>query len=233
MQLSCAHAPALTHQPACADASSWAVLHRACDGHTQVGGCNLTLLGWCCFSALLCVAAPLSFLPFICDGCKKKCQRPVYGYPMQNLAFITSAQDGAGWPAHKACGSGGVSSVSTSTAAPSIMCMDVSLVEMVQQGKAADQLPGTQQQQQQQQHHVRSPERQGLLIQAVRCTPSPPPLSIFVPPSAVPACEFLWHACWHACAERAVRACAHEPIPVACHMRGCAHAHVFACPAPP
>jgi len=39
----------------------------------------LNTLGWCCFGALLCIALPFSWVPFICTSCRKKLQRPVYG----------------------------------------------------------------------------------------------------------------------------------------------------------
>jgi hypothetical protein len=129
---------------------------------------QLNRLGWCCFGTLCCVALPLSWLPFLCDFCKQQYQRPVYGYPMDCLtvSFITAANDA--WSTQKA-----------STDAPSIHCMDATLVEpmsAVQQDK-----------QQQQQQWQQKPDT--LTQLRVRCTPSPPPMSIFIPPSAVPACK--------------------------------------------
>lgn len=130
---------------------------------------QLNRLGWCCFGTLCCVALPLSWLPFVCDFCKQQYQRPVYGYPMDCLtvSFIAAAEDA--WSTHKA-----------STDAPAIHCMDATLVEP---------LAAVQQDQQHQQQWQHKPDTPAQL--RVRCTPSPPPMSIFIPPSAVPACKSL------------------------------------------
>lgn len=140
------------------------------DLHVQASGCSLNPLGWCCFGTLCCVALPLSWLPFVCAFCKQQCQRPVYGYPMDCLtvSFIAAAEDA--WTKQKA---------STSPLPPSIHCMDSTLVESL----AVQQDQGQWQQQQ-----------DACVALHMRCTPSPPPMSIFIPPSAVPACkrELAW-----------------------------------------
>lgn len=139
----------------------------------QAAGCHLTALGWCCFGTLCCVALPLSWLPFVCAFCKPQVQRPVYAYPIDCLtvSFITAAADDA-WSTQKAA--------STATSAPSIHCMDASMLEPTVETQ--DQLQQRRRQQQQ--------DASAQLLR-VRCTPSPPPMSIFIPPSAVPACESL------------------------------------------
>lgn len=129
-------------------------------------GCRLTAWGWCCFGTLCCIALPLSWLPFVCAFCKPQCQRPVYGY---SIDFIGAAAADDAWPTKKA---------SSTTAAPSIHCMDASLLA---ECAAA--------QQDQQQQAAQQLEQQRVFC-AARCSPSPPPMSIFIPPSAVPACGF-------------------------------------------
>lgn len=141
----------------------------------QAAGCHLTALGWCCFGTLCCVALPLSWLPFVCAFCKQQYQRPVYGYPMDCLtvSFITAAAEDA-WSTQKA----------SATSAPSIHCMDASLLEQKGLELQQDQLQQRRRQLQQQQQDACA-----LHVLRERCTPSPPPMSIFIPPSAVPACE--------------------------------------------
>lgn len=135
----------------------------------QAAGCQLTPLGWCCFGTLCCVALPLSWLPFVCAFCKQQYQRPVYGYPMDCLtvSFIAAAAEDA-WSKQKS---------SVATSAPSIHCMDASMLE-----------PMVETQDQLQQRHRQQQDASAQLLRE-RCTPSPPPMSIFIPPSAVPACE--------------------------------------------
>ena len=139
----------------------------------QASGCDLTPLGWCCFGALCCVALPLSWLPFVCAFCKHQYQRPVYGYPMDCLtvSFIAAAAEDA-WSTHKS---------STAGSAPTIHCMDASLLE-----------PAGMQDQKQQRHLELQDASAQLRAWA---TPSPPPVSIFIPPSAVPACKCQWPVC--------------------------------------
>lgn len=138
---------------------------RCCAGRdSQASGCRLNALGWCCFGTLCCIALPLSWLPFMCAFCKPQCQRPVYGY---SIDFIGAAAADDAWPTKKA-----------STAAPPIHCMDASLLA---------ECAAAQQDQQQQAQQL---EQQRAFC-AARCTPSPPPMSIFIPPSAVPACKCI------------------------------------------
>jgi hypothetical protein len=63
------------------------------------------------------------------------------------------------------------------TSAPSIHCMDASMLE-----------PTVETQDQLQQRRRQQQDASAQLLRE-RCTPSPPPMSIFIPPSAVPACE--------------------------------------------
>lgn len=126
-------------------------------------------MGWIAFAALVCTLPPLSWLPFVCVSCKRKQQRPVYGYPMQSISFI--APDAVHTVAAKPAMEG--------SAAPTILCIDSSLQ---QQRAVQDQ----QQQRQQQLEYPASPRP------LVPYSASPPPMSIFVPPSAVPACEYIW-----------------------------------------
>lgn len=147
----------------------------------QAGGCQLNLLGWCCFGALVCTAFPLSWLPFICSSCKKHYQRPVYGYPMSSMSFIASdaVASGAAKPA-----------ASSAVAAPTILCMDATL-EMQSLPQHDQQQEPVMQQSQPQPQQQPEPQLQQLCASPranfLPCSPSPPPMSIFVPPSLVPA----------------------------------------------
>lgn len=82
------------------------------------------------------------------------------------VSFIAAAAEDA-WSSRKAS--------TTGMSAPSIHCMDSSLLELTEV-----------QQDQQQQRYLQHQDASMQL--RVRTTPSPPPVSIFIPPSAVPAC---------------------------------------------
>ncbi|WIA20790.1 hypothetical protein OEZ85_005150 [Tetradesmus obliquus] len=147
------------------------------------GGCQLNKLGWCCFGALLCTAFPISWLPFVCSSCKKHYQRPVYGYPMPSMSFITASDADASAAAKPPQGS-------TAAVAPTILCMDSSL--------ELQALPLHDQQEPFQQLRDLPQERPlpargptpNQMQRVLASSPAPPPSSIFVPPSAVPACGF-------------------------------------------
>lgn len=85
------------------------------------------------------------------------------------VSFIAAAAEDA-WSSRKAS--------TTGMSAPSIHCMDSSLLELTEV-----------QQDQQQQRYLQHQDASMQL--RVRTTPSPPPVSIFIPPSAVPACTCI------------------------------------------
>jgi hypothetical protein len=163
----------------------------------QAGGCQLNWIGWCCFGALLVTLPPLSWLPFVSSSFRRKAQRPLYGWPMVLDGSFLAAQAAAA-VADAAAKAEADSVVVVNTVTPRILCVDASLTQP--RDGCADQLveplPSE-----------ATPPQQGMRpaggrassicaspalaagLAPLRCSASPTTMGIFVPPSAVPACE--------------------------------------------